>query len=132
MVGRKNYYGSGAMWSARLTAVMLSIFSSEERELVGRLVEEDTSAGRTHISREGLPLVVNNNRFLTLPWVNAKNLVSKRSHSPEVAGWNRRDARGIAQRRRVGTKAGNRCPTTVYISPKIVPVLVEKPHASQR
>ena len=28
MVGRKNYYGSGAIWSARFTAVMFSIFET--------------------------------------------------------------------------------------------------------
>jgi len=113
VVGRKNYYGSGAMWSARFTAVMLSIFetlelyginqkewlesylrgcaeaggltppeeieaylpwnsaaaakpgkcyrgrvfSAEELELVKRLVEEDTSVNRTHISREACRLI---------------------------------------------------------------------------
>ena len=30
VVGRKNYYGSGAIWSARFTAVMFSIFETLE------------------------------------------------------------------------------------------------------
>lgn len=30
VIGRKNYYGSGAIWSARFTAVMLSIFETLE------------------------------------------------------------------------------------------------------
>ncbi len=30
VVGRKNYYGSGAIWSARFTAVMFSIFKTLE------------------------------------------------------------------------------------------------------
>jgi transposase len=31
VVGRKNYYGSGAVWSGRLTAMLFSLFATLER-----------------------------------------------------------------------------------------------------
>ena len=54
VVGRKNYYGSGATWSGELTATLFSLFHTQPRHGLPRGAPPDAGALlRAHLQRAG-------------------------------------------------------------------------------
>jgi Domain of unknown function (DUF4338) len=78
-VGRKNFYGSGAEWigDGRLLAALG--FGASAWQLKPRDQYIGWDDGQR---RRGLPRIVNNARFLILPWVNSPWIWASAWHRP--------------------------------------------------